>query len=103
MIVLVGGLGVYKTDDFKNWKRDGVILQDSGKREWDNTIGHHADICCIGGEAYIFYFTHPFFDSKDNTYDDDKNGIACIQVAKLDVFEGKLVCDRNLDFECKYK
>lgn len=89
------GLGVYTTENFKSWQRNGAILQDGGTREWDNTKGHHADVLCVGGDAYIFYFTHPYLDDVDHEYDEDKNGIACVQVAKLDVIDGKLVCDRT--------
>jgi len=88
------GLGVYESEDFKTWKRNGVILKEGGERKWDNTIGHHADVVVLDGEAYIYYFTTPYADDPSIESTDDQNGFACVQVAKLDVRDGRLVCDR---------
>jgi len=96
------GLGVYKSDDFTNWKRNGVILREGGNRELDGVKGHHADVLVCGEDAYIFYFTHPF-----RTEDKIREGLpmgeqeyrTCIQVAKLKVVGDKMHCDRDEPFE----
>lgn len=98
------GLGVYETQDFVHWERSGVILKDGGRRAWDQTKGHHADIVVSGEEGYIFYFTHPYLDRTDrdpNAPNLDEDGIACIQAARLKVVNGKLCCDRDEEFEMK--
>lgn len=97
------GLGVYDTEDFTHWNRQGVILRDGGNREWDGVMANHADVVISGENGYIFYFTHPFFKNEDRHRDgyvtgEDENR-TCIQVAKLEVIDGKLVCDRDKDFE----
>ena len=90
------GLGVYESEDFSHWKRNGVILKEGGSRECDGVKGHHADVVVRGENAYIFYFTHPYIDG-----DHEERGRTCIQVAKLEVVDGKLICDRNKEFDLK--
>ena len=58
------GLGVYKTDNFCDWERQGVILRDAGKRPMDGGMADHADVVVCGDRAYIFYFLHPFFENE---------------------------------------
>lgn len=50
------GLGVYYTDDFKNWQRQPQNILDNPACQ---PLGHHADVLVQGEEAYIFYFVHP--------------------------------------------
>ncbi len=71
------GLGVYKTEDFTNWERNGVILRDGGSRPCDGVMANHADVVVSGENAYR----------------------ACIQVAKLDTDGKTLTCDRDAEFE----
>ncbi|MCL2404658.1 MAG: glycosyl hydrolase [Defluviitaleaceae bacterium] len=97
------GLGVYKSEDFANWERTGVILREGGSREWDNVMGQHADVLVCGENAYIFYFTHPFHKNENRrkpgfVMGEDEHR-TCIQVAKLKADGGKLICDRDEPFE----
>ena len=99
------GLGVYETDDFSHWNRQGVILFDGGKRTGDGVMANHADVVVSGDNAYIFYFTHPYFLNENRlnkayipTADD---GRACIQAAQLEIKDGMLICDRDKAFELK--
>ena len=39
--------------------RQPNILDQPGLRAGDGAIGRHADVLVQGGQAYIFYFTHP--------------------------------------------
>lgn len=97
------GMGVYRSDNFTDWTRTGVILRDGGTRCWDGVMGNHADVVVNGNNAYIFYFTHPFFKNEDR----QKSGFVigseesrtCIQAAKLYTDGQTLLCDRNEAFE----
>ncbi|KQO17762.1 family 43 glycosylhydrolase [Paenibacillus sp. Leaf72] len=96
------GQGVFRSDDLERWERNNLILNEPGQREDDGTIGLHADVVVQGEQAYIFYFTHP-----DRRGDWEVPGQvpgyltrrSSIQVAKLEVKDGKLVCDRDAEFE----
>lgn len=99
------GLGVYESEDYNNWTKNGVILRDGGKREGDGVMANHADVVVSGDEAYIFYFTHSYWQNEirlaGGTCDDGSYDRTCIQVARLTVQNGKLCCDRDEDFELK--
>jgi hypothetical protein len=88
------GQGVYQSDDCEHWVRNGLILDEPGQREDDQTIGLHADVIVQGEDAFIFYFTHPerVKGQIERTYKERRSSI---QVAKLEVKNGQLVCDRN--------
>jgi len=74
-----------------------MILTESGTREDDGTIGMHADVHVNGDNAYIFYFTHPErFEGVEPSY---KTRRSSIQVAKLELVDGTLVCNRNSPFD----
>lgn len=97
------GLGVYKSEDFTNWTRTGVILQKGGNRCWDGTMGNHADVLVCGDNAYIFYFTHPFFKNEDrlnkNFVMGEQEHRTCIQAAMLETDGHTIICDRDKPFE----
>jgi len=94
------GQGVYRSNDLENWERNGMILDQPGKREDDGTIGLHADVVVQGDQAYIFYFTHPGRTKKmEGKPDSFETRRSSIQVARLDVVGGMLVCDRDEEFE----
>ena len=66
-------------------------------RNDDGEIGKHADVVVRGTRAFIFYFTHP--DGQRNGV---KEGVmpfsdrrSSIQVAELEVRDGRLCCDRD--------
>ena len=98
------GQGVYRSSDLETWERNGLILDKPGVREDDGTVGLHADVVVQGDEAYIFYFTHPDrregWEKQPQCYAFRRSSI---QVARLDVKDGKLVCDRNEHFELKLR
>jgi hypothetical protein len=91
------GQAVFRSDDLENWERNGFILDKPGTRVDDGTIGLHADVVVQGDEAYIFYFTHPDRGEGTpvNSYADRRTSL---QVARLDVKDGLLVCDRDEAF-----
>jgi hypothetical protein len=96
------GQGVFRSEDLQNWERNNLILDKPGSRDDDGTIGLHADVVvqAEGNEAYIFYFTHPSRKvengSPDKTYSQRRSSI---QVARLEVKDGLLVCNRDEPFD----
>ncbi|HUC93704.1 MAG TPA: glycosyl hydrolase [Paenibacillus sp.] len=96
------GQGVYRSDDLDRWERNGLILDRPGTRPDDGKIGLHADVVVQGDDAYIFYFTHPERNEEEGqigrhqTYATRRSSI---QVARLDVVDGRLVCNRDQEFE----
>lgn len=91
------GLAVYSSKDFIQWERKSNILKSPGKRQWDDEIGHHADVVVCGKEAYIFYFVHP-----KEALNPSNNGMrACIQVARITTDGEQLYVDRDENFLLK--
>ena len=95
------GMYVFRSDDLENWQfQKEKILEYPGHRLDDGACGHHGDIVVSGGNAYIFYFTHPErnadFRAKINEcmpvnypYELRRSSV---QVAKLECIDGKLIC-----------
>lgn len=94
------GLGVYSSTDAEHWTMQKEnILATPGKRPDDGAVGSHADVLVQGDDAYIFYFTHPQINQN---IPETVPGVtpyakrrSSLQVAKLQVVDGKLVCDRD--------
>lgn len=96
------GLGVYTTEDFCHFERNGVILKEGGSRPMDQMKGHHADVLVQGDNAYIFYFCHPGEGGTDlKKLSPWERGQAVVQAAVLKVVDGKLVADRDADIDFK--
>lgn len=101
------GLAVYRSDDLETWTRQANnILRDRGTRNEDGAKGGHPKVLVQGDEAFIFYFTHPERDEEyagiGYTLEDMepyKYRRTSIQVAKLTVENGELVCRRNEPFD----
>ena len=89
------GQGVFRSSDLTGWEAAGHILHHPGSRRDDGTIGLHADVVVTGeDEAFIFYFTHPGRNARlpERSYSERRSSI---QVARLAVTDGALVCDRD--------
>ncbi|MGO4542216.1 glycosyl hydrolase [Paenibacillus sp. 2TAB19] len=96
------GQGVFRSDDLDTWERNGLILDQPGAREDDGGIGFHADVVVQGDNAYIFYFTHPGRNGALNNEGQERqyeSRRSSVQAAKLDVVDGKLICNRDEPFE----
>jgi hypothetical protein len=100
------GLGVYRSDDGERWERQGSILDRPGQRRDDAALGHHADVLVQGENAYIIYFTHPEENTVARasrpTFEDTTPYAlrrSSLQVARLAVQDGRLVCDRDEAFD----
>ena len=96
------GLSVYHSKDFKNWERQENILDKSGNRKMDQGLGHHADVLVLGDRAYIFYFCHPYSgDDGDLVWKEQhtllQHAKAVVQVAELEVINGKMICNRDAE------
>jgi hypothetical protein len=91
------GLGIYYSDDFVSWNRQGKnILQEPGTGEDDQVIGQHPDVVVSGDRAFIFYFTH-FGQAlgKRGKGDFSSSRRSCIQVAELEYEDGQIICNRD--------
>ncbi|BCJ95939.1 glycosyl hydrolase [Anaerocolumna cellulosilytica] len=99
------GLAVYESEDYTNWQRNHVILNEAGTRTDDNDLGHHADIVVCDDNAYIFYFVHPGLKAaeriKDELSANYQRSRASVFVARLYVKDNLLCCDRDEEFELK--
>ncbi len=98
------GQAVYESEDFIHWKRqEGNLLRTPGVRPMDQEMGNHADVVIKDGKGYIFYFVHPDFLSAQRSDPKfcmgEKQAHTVIQAARLMVEEGKLICNRDEDFE----
>jgi hypothetical protein len=89
------GMGVYRSDDAVNWKRQGgpdaVILgagQVSGRGS-----GHHGAAVRDGDDVWFSYFGHPersvAADSEIESVDDRR---CAVYRARLSVVDGELIC-----------
>ncbi|MGN7950360.1 family 43 glycosylhydrolase [Microbacterium sp. 22215] len=78
------GLAVYRSADLDTWQRQGMILEAPGTGPDDGAIGQHPDVVVRDDDALIFYFTHP-----------DGGRRTTLHVARLQVVDGTLVCDRD--------
>lgn len=94
------GLGVYESDDGLSYKRNGTILGEGGKRPDDGIKASHPGVAVVGDRAFIFYHVHagqvpdaPKW-AAHNTYTHEYKRTS-LQIAELELVDGKLVCDRD--------
>lgn len=96
------GIELYQSEKAEGWKKEGVILSGIGQRNEDTGKGHHACVVPAGEFAYIFYHCNPEERFGHNTsWDkiDYKQRRSVIQVARLRLENGKVICDRDEPFE----
>ncbi|MCG8582869.1 MAG: family 43 glycosylhydrolase [Bacteroidales bacterium] len=95
------GLFVYSSDDGEHWNFQGTILEQGGERKLDNTMARHCSVVVKNNRAFIFYHVEPWRD-----YAGEKTGMpifkqpvknrqSVLQMAELEVIDGKLVCKRD--------
>ncbi len=90
------GMGVLRSADLLTWtEQPGTILGLPGKRPDDADIGRHGEVVVQGPEAYLFYFTHPF---GPKAHTEPGKHRSSLQVARLELRDGRLVCDRDAPF-----
>ena len=101
------GLGVYRSADAENWRRQADILDAPGARQDDGAIGGHADVLVNGERAFVFYFTHPEWDRAEQFGMDAIHPFrvkrTALQVAELELEGGMLICDRDRDFDFRLR
>ena len=91
------GMAVLRSPDLAHWsEQPGTILGVPGKRPDDGDIGRHGEVVVQGPEAYLFYFTHP---AGPKTHQEPGKHRSSLQVARLEIKAGVLVCDRDAPFE----
>ena len=92
---------VYSSDDLEHFTRQPEdILGDTGTRNMDWGHGAHADVFTVDGRAFIVYFTHP--NGGEGMNRTAETAISVVQMAELKVVDGKLVCDRNNEFDTNW-
>jgi hypothetical protein len=90
------GMGVLRSPDLTSWTEQAQgILGVPGRRPDDADIGRHGEVVVQGPEAYIFYFTHP---AGPKAHTEPGKHRSSLQVARLEVRDGTLVCDRDKPF-----
>jgi hypothetical protein len=90
------GMGVLSSPDLVHWtEQENGILGVPGRRPDDGDIGRHGEVVVQGPEAYIFYFTHP---AGPKAHTEAGKHRSSLQVARLGLKAGVLVCDRDAPF-----
>ncbi len=96
------GLIVYESDDARSWKMNNVILKEGGSREQDGSMARHCSVLVEEGRAFVFYHVEPWRDYGTPPYIQPReNRRAAIQIAELELADGKVVCDRDKDLILK--
>ncbi len=100
------GLGVYVSEDYAKWiRQEGNLLKEPGIRPGDGQIGNHADVVAAGDKGFIFYFVHPDYPAEMRQADwgtlTFREMHTVIQCALLEMKDGRLVLDRNRDFDIR--
>ncbi|HEY3281987.1 MAG TPA: glycosyl hydrolase, partial [Armatimonadota bacterium] len=97
------GLGVRRSRNCESWTPQEVILREPGTRPEDGWLGQHADVLVQGDRAYLLYFVHPQRYQKHPEVIPGVEPYATrrtsLQVAELELVDGKLTCDRNKPFD----
>lgn len=90
------GMAVLSSPDLARWtEQPGRILAVPGTRADDADFGRHGEVVVRGGDATLFYFTHPF-GAKDHVKPGRHR--SSIQAARLELEDGRIVCDRDRPF-----
>lgn len=90
------GLGVYRSDDLRDWTRQpGNLLEQPGRGPDDQAMGGHPDVVVNGDRAFLFYFTHPGRVGAAAHQDGLEQRRSSIQVVELQFKNGMITCDRD--------
>jgi sucrose-6-phosphate hydrolase SacC (GH32 family) len=93
------GIGVYESDDGLKYTRNSLILDKAGKRADDGYLGSHPGVALAGDRALIFYHVHAGKTIGVETSALDQKKLefkrSSLQVAELDLKDGKIVCNRD--------
>lgn len=97
------GQRVLRSSDQLSWEPVGKILDRPGVRPEDQTNGLHADVVVDGDVGWIFYFTHPGRPADSLPRDDlFEHRRSSLQVARIEVVDGRLICDRDTPSDGPY-
>jgi hypothetical protein len=93
------GMAVLHSGDLTNWtEQPGTILGVLGTRPDDADLGRHGEVVVQGDGAFLFYFTHPF---GPKAHTEPGKHRSSLQVAKLQIRDDQIVCDRDTPFALK--
>ena len=92
------GQAVYRSNDARAWRRQGLILEEPGHDPDDRRFARHADVVTQGDWAALFYFTHPDWAETETPVPVSfAERRTVIHVARLSVANGQLRAERNID------
>jgi len=93
------GIAVYQSDDGIQYTRNNLILDQPGKRPEDGYFGSHPGVAVAGDRAFIFYHCHHGNTIGEKPPPGEGNNIkyriTSLQVAELEIHDGKITCDRD--------
>ena len=95
------GIDIFRSENATTWSLKGTILANKGQRKDDTSMGHHACVISAGDFAYIFYHVNPeesFGVTSSWSTISYRERRSVIQVARLSYIDGKIICDRDIDF-----
>ena len=99
------GFFVYSSKDAENWKFQGTILKEGGTRNLDTSMARHCSVAVKNDLAFIVYHVEPCRrydleklkgEGKQRIFVQPlKNRESVLQMAELEIIDGKLVCNRD--------
>ena len=92
------GQAVYRSDDTKNWVRQGIVGGEPGVDPMDIRYARHADVVVVGDHGALYYFTHPEWDERSQTDGppDARARATVIHHARVTVEDGVLKFERDI-------
>ncbi|WP_413431412.1 sulfatase-like hydrolase/transferase [Crateriforma spongiae] len=93
------GLAVFHSDDAITWHQQERILLKPGFGPADGTRARHPSVAVRDGRAFIFYHTEPNrpYPTPPAEKRTPTQKISFLQIAELQINDGRLTCDRNAD------
>lgn len=102
------GLFVYHSNDGENWNFQGTILEKGSSRTMDGSMARHCSVVVKDDRAFIFYHVEPWraYDKEHSGWpiykQPLKNRQSVLQMAELEIKEGKLICNRDKKITIRY-
>jgi hypothetical protein len=93
------GQAVYRSDDTKNWVRQGIIGGEPGADPLDQKFMRHAQVVVVGDHGALYYFTHAEWDETVNPQagpPDARSRATVIHHGRLTVKDGVLEFERDI-------
>ena len=91
------GLAVFRSRDAVTWEPNGRILREPGTRAQDHTRARHPSVAVVGRRAFVFYHVEPGrpYPTPPAEQRTSAQKLSFLQMAELQLLDGKLARDRN--------